>query len=277
MIRHAVARAFLGATLCVSIPVAASCATSLTAQQAAAQDAIVVAQRGKPDTAAFDAIYANIRSVCGGQIRPECATKSAKLAMTDLLRATIPCASMPPQSEHTSGTSPDSADSEEGYLPGVIDTVRQLHDPSSIPVLYNAYILATGGIAIQALAYFGRTEAPHIIYLYEHDHSLFVHTAYSMVILSMLAQKTVSDAATMRKIEQIMLTQSVAGGASDRELAVEALSYFTDEAARARLTEISLHDPEIYVPALTKKPQYVIREKAVLALQHPFTIYGDGG
>ena len=123
-------------------------------------------------------------------------------------------------------------------------------------------------MAIRALAYFGRTEAPHIVQLYEHDHSLFSHNTYRLVILSMLEQNTVTDPATLKKIEDLMLAQASSRNWEDRSMAVEAVSFFTDQAARARLTDMSLHDPSMETdPDNTK--HYDIREKAARALQHP--------
>jgi hypothetical protein len=162
-----------------------------------------------------------------------------------------------------------------GTLAGLVETTLELHDLSSIPVLYDPYVLETGGMATTALAFFVRTEAPRVVQLYRRSQNdLSYHTSSLTVILSMLTQGTISNAATMAEIREIFLNQALSPVPAERSDAANVLACFPDAAVRARLQDLAAHDPASVMSDADNRRRFFVREAAARALQGPIR-YGS--
>jgi hypothetical protein len=271
--RHALSLAFL---LCGA---SAGRAATLPPAIAAAQDALVAAEQ--PDLRssdwrlrlrAFYKITAAIRGAAGsGALDPAQATSSARHAVTSLLAAEVPGIRTDQPSIQPTATDGESNDREasSAYLAGLVEAVLALHDPGSIPVLYQPYVLETGGMATQALAYFGHSEARRVFNLFTHAKDRRFGASLQMVIMHMLSDHTLDDQDTLQAVEKTFLADAQSSKPGERLMATRGLSYFSDPEARATLTAMAESDSYANVPGLDGKRGYDIREAAALALRGP--------
>jgi hypothetical protein len=99
-------------------------------------------------------------------------------------------------------------------------------------------------MATDALAYFGKTEAPRIINLYRASQGdLLYHTALLMVIYRMLADGNVVDIKLRSELENMFYSESFSPKPGVRLEAVRGLSYFALPRDKARLQDIANTDP----------------------------------
>jgi hypothetical protein len=256
-------------------------ASDLSASEVAAQGNRVMSLQPKikdPDfrvrEQAFDEITAPLRKNHGyGIIDPSLAADSTRHAVTELLSyefgGDMPYSNVPRPvvTESVSQTGEHLA----SYAPALIQAAMELHDPGSIPLLYRPELLTTGGMATTALAYFGKTEAGHVVELYDHTQNGSYKESLKMVILSMLSQRTIEDPALLDRLDTKFLEQTYSPHASVRTMAAMALSYFPDAKARGPLAFMAAHDPWVDKSARDHKPIFSIRDTAALALRGPIS------
>jgi hypothetical protein len=217
---------------------------------------------------AFDRITKPLRGDNGlGPIDPTLATDATKKAVTALFRAELP--GSPVHDDVTSNESDDELGEDlSGYLSGLIEAVGQLHDPGAIPLLYTPYVLGTGEMASNALAYFGHTEAPRVIALFQKERPGVYRVSLETVLYGMLAQHTLDKPELRDEVEQLFLRQTYSANAGENGMGITGLSFFSDAVARNRLADLAEHDSDVTTVSGIKRSSH-IRQEAALALQGP--------
>jgi hypothetical protein len=254
-------------------------------EQVADIDAIVTRERGdlvsddfELRLRALDAITAPMRE--DGHIVAERSTPRATAAITELLRCEFDDCPQTRVSGGPPNVGPDqdgeASEAESEYLANLMQAVMELHDPASVPLLYRPDVLTTGGMAAQALAYFGKTEAAHVVQLFEQTSKdpkrRLYHTALGIVIYCMLWRNNIEDPNLRAKLEAFYYNESFSPRALDRSNAVKGLSYFHLPRDRQRLEQIASSDPWLSLPQLDGKRSYTIRDMARHALSGPMDL-----
>jgi hypothetical protein len=251
----------------------------LPPSEVAAQDARILSLQPKIKNAdfrvreeAFDEITAPLRKNHGyGRIDSKLAADSTKHAVTELLSyefgSELPPSTVPRQVRTESIA--EAGEALANYTPALIQAVMELHDPESIPLLYRQELLMSGTMATSALAYFGRTEASHVVKLLDEAREGGYKGALEMVVFGMLNNHTIDDPALLGRLETKFILQTYSPRASVRSNGAVGLSYFPDAKARNRLMDMAAHDPWVTTSRLDHKPEYSVRETAEMALRGP--------
>ena len=209
--------------------------------------------------AAFEQLYAAEQDALENN-RPISAT--IRKAVIDLLQ--FEANQPPPQANtRTENEGSDEGGNEE-YIPELIESVTALHDPKTIDLLLNPWVLGTG-LTTSELTSYGESIIPKLLATYQsppanpnkYDSAKTVRGFVMFVMTGMLDSGLVTNRQYLNQIESIFIENARLSATEGLALALRlnglrGLQYFTDIEART-IVQDSLEDSDVTIRQVAER------------------------